>query len=133
MIQMNNIMIQINTVINNQYLYILLLFILFDIITGTLKAFSNNTVYSKISKQGITSHITLFLFSFFFTLVFSFFNVNEYSNILLLFYIVSYGLSIIENVGAMGIPIPKWLKDKFILLQEETNKGVDNDENERNK
>lgn len=126
-------MIQINTVINNQYLYILLLFILFDIITGTLKAFSNNTVYSKISKQGITSHITLFLFSFFFTLVFSFFNVNEYSNILLLFYIVSYGLSIIENVGAMGIPIPKWLKDKFILLQEETNKGVDNDENERNK
>lgn len=130
---MNNIMIQINTVINNQYLYILLLFILFDIITGTLKAFSNNTVYSKISKQGITSHITLFLFSFFFTLVFSFFNVNEYSNILLLFYIVSYGLSIIENVGAMGIPIPKWLKDKFILLQEETNKGVDNDENERNK
>ena len=130
---MNNIMILINTVINNQYLYILLLFILFDIITGTLKAFSNKTVYSKISKQGVTSHITVFLFSLFFTFVFSFFNVNEYSNILLLFYIVSYGLSIIENVGAMGIPIPKWLKDKFTLLQEETNRGEENDENERNK
>lgn len=130
---MNNIMLQINTVINNQYLYILLLFIIFDIITGTLKAFSNNTLYSKISKHGITNHITLFLFSIFFTFIFSFFNVNEYSNILLLFYIVSYGLSIIENVGAMGIPIPKWLKDKFISLQEETNKGVENDEIERNK
>lgn len=126
-------MLQINTVINNQYLYILLLFIIFDIITGTLKAFSNNTVYSKINKHGITNHITLFLFTIFFTFIFSFFNVDEYSDILLLFYIVSYGLSIIENVGAMGVPIPKWLKDKLISLQEETNKGVENDEIERNK
>ena len=116
-------MIQINTVVNNQYLYVLLFFIMFDILTGTLKAFSNNTVYSKINKRGITNHITIFLFCIFFTWVFCIFNVNEYSNILILFYIVSYGLSIIENVGAMGLPLPKWLKDKFLLLQEETNKG----------
>ena len=116
-------MIQINTVVNNQYLYVLLFFIMFDILTGTLKAFSNNTVYSKINKRGITNHITIFLFNMFFTWVFCIFNVNEYSNILILFYIVSYGLSIIENVGAMGLPLPKWLKDKFLLLQEETNKG----------
>ena len=130
---MNNIMLQINTVVNNQYLYILLLFTLFDIITGTLKAFSNNTVYSKTNKHGITNHITLILFCIFFTFVFSILNANEYSDILLMFYIVSYGLSIIENVGAMGIPIPKWLKDKFISLQEETNKGVESNETKRNK
>lgn len=127
---MNNV---INAVVNNQYLYVLLFFILFDIISGTLKAFSNNTVYSKINKHGITNHITIFLFCLFFTIVFNIFNVNEYSNILLLFYIVSYGLSIIENLGAMGLPIPIWLKDKFLLLQEETNKGEKNNEIERNK
>lgn len=130
---MINVMIQINTVVNNQYLYVLLFFILFDIITGTLKAFSTNTIYSKINKQGITNHITIYLFCFFFTWIFCIFNVNEYSNILILFYIVSYGLSIIENVGAMGLPIPKWLKDKFLLLQDETNRGVENDETKRNK
>ena len=126
-------MAQIDTVVNNQYLYVLLFFIMFDILTGTLKAFSTNTVYSKISKRGITNHITIFLFCFFFTWVFCIFNVKEYSNILILFYIVSYGLSIIENVGQMGLPLPKWLEDKFTELRDETNRGVESDETKRNK
>lgn len=130
---MNDMIDSLNTTVNNEYLYILLFFIAFDIITGTLKAFSNNTVYSKINKKGITTHISIFLFCLFFTWVFSEFNVNEYSNILIMFYIVSYGLSIIENMGAMGLPIPKWLTDKFKMLQEETNKGVENNEIKRDK
>ena len=130
---MNNVIAQIDNVVNNQYLYVLLFFIIFDIITGTLKAFSTNTVYSKINKQGITNHITILLFCMFFSWVFYIFNVSEYSNILIMFYIVSYGLSIIENVGEMGLPLPKWLIEKFIMLQEETNRGVENDETERNK
>lgn len=131
--QMREIIIEFNATINNKYLYILLLFILFDIVSGTLKAFSTNTVYSKINKQGITNHITIFLFCFFFTLVFSIFNVDKYSDILILFYVVSYGLSIIENLVVMGLPIPKWLKGKFIVLQNETNEGVENNEIERTK
>ena len=68
---MINVMSQINTVVNNEYLYVLLFFIMFDIITGTLKAFSTNTVYSKINKHGITNHITILLFCFFFQPEFS--------------------------------------------------------------
>ena len=130
---MNNVMTQINTVVNNQYLYVLLFFIIFDILTGTLKSFSTNTVYSKINKHGITNHITIFLFCFFFSWIFSIFDVNEYSNILIMFYIVSYGLSIFENVGQMGLPLPKWLVDKFTELQDETNMGGESDETKRDK
>ena len=130
---MINVITKINEVVNNEYLYVLLFFVIFDIVTGTLKAFNTNTVYSKINKQGITNHITIILFSIFFSWVFNIFNVNEYSNILLMFYIVSYGLSIIENMGEMGVPLPKWLSDKFKVLQDETNRGVENDEIERNK
>ena len=130
---MINVMTQINTVVNNQYLYVLLFFIIFDILTGTLKAFSTNTVYSKINKHGITNHITIFLFCFFFSWMFSIFDVNEYSNILIMFYIGSYGLSIIENVGQMGLPLPKWLVDKFTELQDETNRGEESNETKRNK
>ena len=130
---MNDITLQINTVFENEFLYVLLAFIVFDIITGTLKAFSTNTVYSKINKKGITNHITIFLFSTFFTWVFCVFDVNEYSKILLLFYIASYGLSIIENLGLMGLPLPQWLKEKFKVLQDEMNTGVESDENKRDK
>ena len=130
---MNDIMNQINTVFENEFLYALLFFIVFDIITGTLKAFSTNTVNSKINKQGITSHITIFLFCIFFTWVFIFFDVNEYSEVLITFYIVSYGLSIIENLSLMGIPMPQWLIEKFKVLQDETNRGDKNNEVKRDK
>ena len=128
---MNNIIQEFNTVLHNDYLFILLCFIMFDFITGTLKSFSTSTVYSKINKKGITSHITIFLFCIFFSWVFNIFKVAEYSKVLIMFYIVSYGLSIIENIGEMGIPLPKWLMDKFKVLQEETNKGVESDEIKR--
>lgn len=124
---------EVITVFENKFLYVLFAFILFDIITGTLKAFSTNTVYSKINKQGITSHITIFLFCIFFTWVFYFLDVDEYSKILIMFYIVSYGLSIIENLSLMGLPIPQWLKEKFKVLQDETNTGVKNNEIKRDK
>lgn len=130
---MNDVIVQINTVIANKFLYALLVFIVFDIISGTLKAFSTNTVNSKINKKGITNHITIFLFCVFFTWVFCFFEVNEYSKVLITFYIVSYGLSIIENLGMMGLPLPRWLIEKFKVLQDETNTGVENNENKRDK
>ena len=128
---MNSILKEFITAIHNDYLYILLCFIMFDFITGTLKAFSNNSVYSKINKKGITSHIAIFLFCIFFSWVFSIFKVSEYSKVLIMFYIVSYGLSIIENIGEMGIPLPKWLIEKFKVLQEETNNEVESDEIKR--
>ena len=128
---MNNIVKEFITATHNDYLYILLCFIMFDFITGTLKSFSNSTVYSKINKKGITSHVAIFLFCFFFSWVFSIFKVSEYSKVLIMFYIVSYGLSIIENVGEMGLPVPKWLAEKFKVLQKETNEGVETDEIKR--
>ena len=130
---MINVMTKMNIVVQNEYLYVLLFFIVFDIITGTLKAFNTNTVNSKINKHGITTHIAIFIFCLFFTWVFCLFDVNEYSNVLLMFYIGSYGLSIIENMSLMGIPLPQWLVDKFTELQDETNRGVENDETKRNK
>ena len=128
---MNNIIYEFNATLHNDYLFILLCFIMFDFITGTLKSFSNSTVYSKINKKGITSHIAIFLFCIFFSWVFSIFKVAEYSKVLIMFYIVSYGLSIIENISEMGIQLPKWLIEKFKVLQEETNKGNESDENKR--
>lgn len=120
---MNELINPLKIVIHDVFIYILIIFIIFDIITGTLKAFKNETVYTKINKKGITNHITIILLCIFFSWVFNIFNFGELSKILILFYIASYSLSIIENLGIMGVPLPQWLSKKFILLQEETNKG----------
>lgn len=120
---MNDLIDPLKLVVHDDYIYILIIFIIFDIITGTLKAFKNETVYSKINKNGITNHITIILLCIFFSWVFNIFNFGEMSKILILFYIASYSLSILENLGKMGLPLPQWLSKKFILLQEETDKG----------
>lgn len=120
---MNDLIEPLKLVVHDDYIYILIIFIIFDIITGTLKAFKNETVYSKINKNGITNHITIILLCIFFSWVFNIFNFGEMSKILILFYIASYSLSILENLGKMGLPLPQWLSKKFILLQEETDKG----------
>lgn len=121
---MNALIVPFHTVIHDSYLFILLTFIVFDIVTGTLKAFKNKTVYSKISKNGVTKHISIILFCVFFSWVLNVFDMGEFSKVLVMFYIVSYGLSIFENLGEMGIPLPQWLNEKFKVLQDETNKGV---------
>lgn len=118
---MNDILIKIEAVMKNEYLYVLVIFLIFDIITGILKAYSTNTLSSEINKKGITNHISIFLFVTFFSWVFQVINVSEYSNIIIMFYIASYGLSIIENMGQMGLPLPKWLSAKFKVLQGEMN------------
>ena len=46
---------------------------------------------------------------------------------LLVFYILFYAISITENLGQMGIPIPSWLKKYIYKLSDEYNKG-DGDE-----
>ena len=103
--------------------YILISFVTFDIITGTLKSFKNNVVYSKINKEGITNHISILMFCVFFSWVFNVLKIGEFSKVLIVFYIASYGLSIFENLGEMGLPLPEWLSSKFRVLQEDTNKG----------
>lgn len=101
----------------------LLWFIAFDIITGTLSAFKDGRVYSKYNKIGITKHFIVIMFVFFCCSVMIIFNVGEYAKIIIYFYISSYGLSIFENLTRLGVPFPTWLKEKFIVLKEETDKG----------
>ena len=40
-------------------------------------------------------------------------------NLVIYFFVANDGLSVIENVGKMNIPIPKKLKDALIQLSEE--------------
>ena len=128
---MNELVEPVKLVLQDTYIFILLTFVVFDVITGTLKAFRNHTVYSKISKNGITNHITIILFCLFFSWVLNVFHAGEYSKVLVLFYIVSYALSIFENLGEMGLPLPEWLTKRFETLKEETNKGEFHNETKR--
>lgn len=111
--------------IKNPLLLILLISISFDIIIGTLKALAKGIANSSISKTGISKHIGIVLLVMLVIIVFKPLEMESLINFVILFYIASYILSILENLSLLGIPFPQWLKERFLILRGE------NDEIER--
>lgn len=101
-------------------------FIIFDIFTGVTLAFKNNVVNSKINKDGITKHFVIIIFVIFFSCLFISAKMNELGKIIIYFYIGSYGLSIFENLTMLGVPFPKWLQEKFLILKDDGDRGENN-------
>ena len=107
---------------NNLFLVVLVLS-LFDIFLGTTRAFINKEVSSNINKAGITNHIVTIITIIVMYWVFFMLNYDEFSTGFILFYIGSYSISIIENLGRMGIRFPKKLEQVFMDLQTEEDTG----------
>lgn len=112
--------------IKNPLLTVLLITIMFDIATGILKAFVNNNLNSTINKNGLSKHMGVMLLVILVIIIFKPLEMESLINTILSFYIFSYILSILENLILIGVPIPKWLKDKFMVLRGENDeiKGV---------
>lgn len=126
---MNNLPIikeSLNAIFNSSLFQTFLGLIIFDIFTGITLAFKNKMVNSKINKDGITKHFIIISFVIFFSSMFICFKMNEFGKIIIYFYIGSYGLSIFENLTMLGVPFPKWLQDKFLILRDESYRGENN-------
>lgn len=126
---MNNLPIikeNLNIIFNSNLFITFMGFIIFDIFTGVTLAFKNGVLNSKISKDGITKHFIIITFVIFFSCLFNTAKMNELGNIIIYFYIGSYGLSIFENLTLLGVPFPKWLQEKFLILQDDSDKGENN-------
>ena len=107
--------------IKNPLLSTLFISIAFDIITGTLKALVKGVANSTISKNGISKHIGIVLLITLVIIIFKPLEMENLINTVILFYIASYVLSIIENLSLLGIPFPEWLKERFLILRSENN------------
>lgn len=105
--------------VKNPLLLTLFVTIGFDIITGTLKAFAKGVVNSTISKTGISKHIGIVLLVMIVIIIFKPLEMESLINTVILFYIATYVLSIIENLSLLGIPFPQWLKERFEILRGE--------------
>lgn len=108
--------------VNNLFLVVVVLSI-FDIFLGTTRAFINKEVSSNINKTGITNHIITILTIVVMYWVLNLLNYGEFCTGFILFYVGSYAISIVENLGRMGIRFPKKLEDIFIDLQREEERG----------
>lgn len=102
-----------------KFLDFLMLLMALDILTGIFKAIKQGTLWSRKGLFGYARKVLIFGVIIL---------ANIFDQILMLngalttatiaFYLYNEGLSILENVIQIGIPVPRTLADKFKVAQE---------------
>ena len=80
-----------------------------DTILGLTNGFINKELNSKFGLIGVIKHSIVILLLIAFKFITIEYNLFEYYNLFLLFYIIQYGLSILEHTYKMGVPVPSFL------------------------
>jgi toxin secretion/phage lysis holin len=106
-------------------LYALLAFVVVDYITGVMCAISDHTLSSEVGFKGICRKVLIFL-------LVGIANILDVQVIgtgsvlrtaIIFFYISNEGVSLLENAGHLGLPIPEKMKDVLQQLHDRSEKG----------
>lgn len=106
-------------------LYALLAFVVVDYITGVMCAISDHTLSSEVGFKGICRKVLIFL-------LVGIANILDVQVIgtgsvlrtaVVFFYISNEGISLLENAGHLGLPIPKKMKAVLEQLHDRSEKG----------
>lgn len=103
----------------------LLIAIAIDYLSGLIKAYNNKVLSSKIGFRGILKKIGLLFIVMLAVVIDRITGESGAIRTLIIYYFVANeGLSIIENLGEAGLPIPKVLKDALKNLKKDSNNGL---------
>ena len=109
-------------------LYALIAFVVIDYITGVMCAINDHTLSSEVGFRGICRKVLIFL-------LVGIANILDVQVIgtgsvlrtaVIFFYISNEGVSLLENAGHLGLPIPQKLKDILAQLHDRAD-GTDDE------
>ena len=92
-----------------------------DVVTGLIKAFYMKKLNSTIGRKGIGRKLMIPVIVAVAHILDLILNMQGhlFRTMATLFYTAIEGISILENAGQMGLPLPKGLKGRFEQLKEE--------------
>lgn len=99
-------------------LSVLITIIIFDYITGILAAIYNKNLSSEIGYRGIFKKVGIILIIALAQLVGQAVGADWIRSAIIGFYIANEGISILENIGRMGVPLPNKLLDLLKQLKD---------------
>lgn len=106
-------------------LYALIAFVVVDYITGVMCAIADHTLSSEVGFKGICRKVLIFL-------LVGIANILDVQVIgtgsvlrtaVVFFYMSNEGISLLENAGHLGLPIPKKMKEVLEQLHDRSEKG----------
>lgn len=106
----------------NGLFWALIAFMATDYITGVIVAVINKQLSSEVGFKGLAKKLLILVFVSLGHIadMYVLGGTPVAMSAVMLFYIANEGLSIIENAGNLGLPVPKKLKDIMIQLKKES-------------
>jgi hypothetical protein len=105
--------------VKDVYIHAFTLVVVLDILTGVAKAFVTKKLNSTINRRGLIEHIVVCVMCITVYPYLLYLGFNEIATAFLLFFILSYCLSLIENLSALGVPFPTGIKKRLEKLRDE--------------
>lgn len=104
------------------FIYALLMFMIVDYITGVMCAIADKKLSSEVGFKGISKKVLIFIMVGIghITDVYLIGNGEAMRTAVIFFYCSNEGVSMLENAGHLGLPIPKKLKDILEQLHDRT-------------
>lgn len=100
----------------------LLIAIALDYVSGIIKAFNNKTLSSRIGLRGLLKKIGILIVVMLAVLIDRVTgNTGAIRTLVLYYFVANEGLSIVENLGQAGLPIPKTIKNALKALKDQSN------------
>ena len=108
----------------NGLFWALIAFMATDYITGVVVAAVNKQLSSEVGFRGLAKKLMILVFVSLGHIadMYVLGGTPVAMSAVMLFYIANEGLSIIENAGNLGLPVPKKLKDIMVQLKKESEK-----------
>ena len=109
------------------FLFALIAFVAIDYVTGVMCAIADHTLSSEVGFKGICRKVLIFVLVGIGHILDT--NVLGQGDVMrtavIFFYLSNEGVSLLENAGHLGLPIPEKLKE---ILAQLHNRGGDDDE-----
>ena len=118
--------LQMADVLTSPLYHLLIWLIVFDIISGYIKAFKTKNFDSKTSINGWLKHALVLMMI---TVVGVYARVLGYtfvSQFICLGFIGSYGISLLENLDVLGVPYPESFRKFFKQMQDNNDINISN-------
>lgn len=113
--------LKLQSLVDNKFVFVYVWAVMADIMTGFVKSLSHKSTNSTKGLNGLFKHAALMLIILTLYPVLDLLEWSVMANTFLTFYILFYAVSIVENLGQMGLPVPEWVKRYLYKLSDEYN------------
>lgn len=109
-------------VVNSPYFIGLIVLIILDFILGTFRSLIAKDLNSSVGLKGLIKHSSVFIIVVVVNEICYVTGYPEMATAFTLFYIWEYGISIVENLAILNIPLPDWVLVRLTDLERKVNR-----------